>query len=54
MPVYLISALWLICIAFVLLLSFVSGLSGLFSYCCMFAAIAVEFIAAVYYTFQLN
>jgi len=54
MPVYLISALWLICITFVLLLSFVSGLSGLFSYCCMFAAIAVEFIAAVYYTFQLN
>ncbi len=29
-------------------------LGGLFAYYCMFAAIAVEFIAAVYYTFQLN
>ena len=26
----------------------------LFAYYCMFAAIAVEFVAAVYYTFQLN
>jgi len=42
------AALWLICIAAAVLLG------GLFSYYCMFAAIAVEFIAAVYYTFQLN
>ena len=45
---YLICGLWLVCIAAALLLG------GLFSYYCMFAAIAVEFIAAVYYTFQLN
>ena len=54
MPVYLIAALWVFCIALILLLSIVSSLSGLFAYYCMFAAIAVEFIAAVYYTFQLN
>ena len=29
-------------------------LGSLFAYYCMFGAIAVEFIAAVYYTFQLN
>ena len=38
----------LVCIAAALLLG------SLFSYYCMFAAVAVEFIAAVYYTFQLN
>lgn len=45
---YLVCGLWLVCIVAALLLG------GLFSYYCMFAAIAVEFIAAVYYTFQLN
>lgn len=45
---YLVCALWVICVAAALLLG------SLFSYYCMFAAIAVEFIAAVYYTFQLN
>ena len=45
---YLVCALWVICIPAAFLLG------GLFSFYCMFAAIAVEFIAAVYYTFQLN
>ena len=45
---YLVCGLWLICIAAALLLG------SLFSYYCMFAAVAAEFIAAVYYTFQLN
>ena len=45
---YLVAALWLVCIPAALLLG------SLFSFYCMFAAIAVEFIAAVYYTFQLN
>ena len=45
---YLVCGLWLVCIAASLLLG------SLFSYYCMFAAVAVEFIAAVYYTFQLN
>ena len=45
---YLVAALWLVCIPAALLLG------DLFSFYCMFAAIAVEFIAAVYYTFQLN
>lgn len=44
----IVDVLWLICTVAVLLLG------GLFAYYCMFAAIAVEFIAAVYYTFQLN
>lgn len=46
--IYLVDILWLCCTAAVLLLG------SLFAYYCMFAAIAVEFIAAVYYTFQLN
>lgn len=46
--IYLVDVLWLVCIAASLFLG------GLFAYYCMFAAIAVEFIAAVYYTFQLN
>ena len=46
--IYLVDALWLICVVVALLLG------GLVAYYCMFAAIAVEFIAAVYYTFQLN
>lgn len=46
--IYLVNALWLICIVAALFLG------SLFSYYCMFAALAVEFIAAVYYTFQLN
>ena len=45
---FLICALWVVLISAALLLG------SLFSYYCMFAAIAVEFIAAVYYTFQLN
>lgn len=45
---YLVAALWGVCIPVALLLG------SLFSFYCMFAAIAIEFIAAVYYTFQLN
>lgn len=45
---YIVNALWLICGICIPLFG------GLFAYYCMFAAIAVEFIAAVYYTFQLN
>lgn len=45
---YLVAILWLVCIPAALLLG------NLFSFYFMFAAIAVEFIAAVYYTFQLN
>lgn len=49
-PVLVLAAngLWLLCTVAVLILG------SLFAYYCMFAAIAVEFIAAVYYTFQLN
>jgi len=46
--IYLANGLWLVCIIAALFLG------SLFSYYCMFAALAVEFIAAVYYTFQLN
>lgn len=46
--IYLAAALWLICIIATLLLG------SLFAYYCLFAALAVELIAAVYYTFQLN
>lgn len=46
--IYIANVLWLLCAAAIPLLG------GLFAYYCMFAAIAVEFIAAVYYTFQLN
>jgi len=49
-----VDVLWLICTLAVLILGTVGGMGGLFAYYCMFAAIAVEFIAAVYYTFQLN
>lgn len=45
---YTVNGLWLVCMIAALLLG------SLFSYYCMFAAIAVELIAAVYYTFQLN
>ena len=45
---YIVVALWVICV----LAAFILG--DLFAFYCMFAAIAVEFIAAVYYTFQLN
>ena len=48
MLIYIVNVLWLLCAVAVALLG------GLFAYYCMFAAIAVEFIAAVYYTFQLN
>ena len=46
--IYIADVLWLVCTIAIPLLG------GLFAYYCMFAAIAVEFIAAVYYTFQLN
>ena len=46
--IYVAVILWVVLIAASLFLG------GLFAYYCMFAAIAVEFIAAVYYTFQLN
>ena len=46
--IILANVLWLVCGVAVLFLG------GLFAYYCMFAALAVEFIAAVYYTFQLN
>ena len=45
---YITNVLWLLCAALIPLLG------GLFAYYCMFVAIAVEFIAAVYYTFQLS
>lgn len=45
---YVANLLWLVCTIFIPILG------GSFSYYCMFAAIAVEFIAAVYYTFQLT
>ena len=44
----MVCALWLVC----LLLCYVLGAS--FAYYCMFAAIAFELVAAVYYTFQLK
>lgn len=49
-PVFILAAngLWVLCTVAVVILG------SLFAYYCMFAAIAVEFIAAVYYTFQLN
>lgn len=45
---YIANALWVVCTVMI------PFLGGLFAYYCMFAAIAVEFVAAVYYTFQLN
>ena len=44
----IVDVLWLICIVAMLLLG------SLFAYYGKYAALAVEFIAAVYYTFQLN
>ena len=41
-------AVWLVCFLACLLLG------ATFAYYCMFAAIAFELIAAVYYTFQLK
>lgn len=48
MLILLTAALWLLC----LIVSLFAG--SMFSYYCMFAAIAFELIAAVYYTFQLK
>ena len=48
LPVCIVAAFWLICAVAVFFLG------SLFAYYCMFAAIAVEFIAAVYYTVQLR
>ena len=48
LAVYIVCAVWVVCLAASLLLG------SLFSYYCMFAAIAIELIAAVYYTFQLK
>lgn len=48
MHICIAAAFWLVC-AFAVLF-----LGPLFSYYCMFAAIIVEFIAAVYYTVQLR
>lgn len=45
---YVVNGLWVVCT----IVGLVFG--SLFSYYCMFVAIAVEFIAAVYYTFQLK
>ena len=45
---YVVCVLWLIC----LVLCFLLGAA--FAYYCMFAAIAFELVAAVYYTFQLK
>lgn len=45
---YLVCTLWIVCIPAAIVLG------SPFPFYCMFAAIAVEFIAAVYYTFQLN
>ena len=41
-------AVWLVCFVLTLILG------ATFSYYCMFAAMAFELIAAVYYTFQLK
>lgn len=46
--IYITCAVWLVC--FLACLGFGAG----FAYYCMFAAIAFELIAAVYYTFQLK
>lgn len=46
--IYLVVALWMVCIVATIILG------GAFAYYCMFAAIAVELIGGVYYTFQLN
>ena len=48
LPILVACALWLLC----LIASVVVG--SLLAYYCMFAAIAFELIAAVYYTFQLK
>ena len=48
LPVYLAAAFWLVCAVAVFFLG------SMFAYYCMFAAIAAEFIAAVYYTVQLR
>ena len=48
MVLYVVCAVWLVCLP----LCFLFGAS--FAYYCMFAAIALELIAAVYYTFQLK
>ena len=48
LPLYVVNVLWVVCTIVGLLFG------SLFSYYCMFVAIAVEFIAAVYYTFQLK
>lgn len=45
---YVVCTIWLIC----LVLCFLLGAA--FAYYCMFAAIAFELVAAVYYTFQLK
>ena len=45
---YVVCALWLVC----LIACFLFG--AVFAYYCMFASIAFELIAAVYYTFQLK
>ena len=51
---FAVNALWVLCTVAVLVFGALMDMGGLFAYYCMFAAIAVEFIAAVYYTFQLN
>ena len=53
-PVFCCAMAVLICAVAVIVLGTLANMGGLFAYYCMFAAIAVEFIAAVYYTFQLN
>ncbi len=45
--VYLTCAIWLVCLIAVPLLG------SLFSYCCMFAAMALELLAACYFTIKL-
>lgn len=45
---YIACAVWLVCLVLCVLLG------AAFAYYCMFAAIAFELIAAVYYTFQLK
>lgn len=46
--IHMVVALWMVCILATILLG------GAFAYYCMFAAIAVELIGGIYYTFQLN
>ena len=48
LPLYIACLLWLLCLAASLFLG------AFFAYCCVFAAIAFEFVMAFYYTVKLK